>query len=170
MHLVLRSSNAFGDWSFLKAKNNRIVRAIIEKFSVIYGVRVISLANVGNHLHLQIHLGNRHTYRPFIRAITGAIAMKITGRTRWAKTATSRFIGESAQEKNDVKLARPLSKEKFWDYRPFTRFVQSLRANLNLKDYIRINELEGQGYFRSEARFLIEIDRSRRRALWDKVF
>lgn len=136
MHLVLRSSKARGEFSFLRPKNNKAVRSIVEKFSFAYGVRVISMANVGNHLHLQIKLGNRHTYRPFIRAITGAIALAVMGRRNKAAPARS----------------------KFWDYRPFTRIVQSLPAILNLKDYIRINELEGQGDARQTARFIIEME------------
>jgi REP element-mobilizing transposase RayT len=136
MHLVLRSSKAKGQWSFLKSKNDQIVRKLVDKFGKRYGVRIYSLANVGNHLHLQIRLTNRHTYNSFIRAITGAIALQITGRTRWAKGGAE--------------------KVKFWDYRPFTRIVTSLREILNLKDYIHVNALEGFGHTRSEARLLIE--------------
>ncbi len=59
MHLVLRSTQATGDWSFKKQANEIKIRAIINKFSTRYGVRILSLANVGNHLHFQIKLGNR---------------------------------------------------------------------------------------------------------------
>src|SRR4051812_1508681 len=101
MHLVLRSTKAKGEWSFKRAANEKKIQAILQRFSARYGVRVLSLANVGNHLHFQIRLTNRHTYRPFIRAITSAIAMAVTGASRW----------------------KPLKKEpkdRFWDYRPFT--------------------------------------------------
>jgi hypothetical protein len=63
-----------------------------------------------------VKLANRHTYAPFIRAITGSIALAVTGRTRWTRV--------NGGEKT----------KRFWDYRPFTRIVQSLRAFLNLKD------------------------------------
>lgn len=127
MHLVLRSSKARGLWSFRNHETK--IQEIFEKFSLKYGVKLITAANVGNHLHLQIKLTSRHTYRAFIRATTSAIAMAVTGTHRW----------------------KPL-KVKFWDYRPFTRIVQSFRAQLNLKDYIRINQLEGQGFTRAQAR------------------
>jgi hypothetical protein len=44
---------------------------------------------------------------------------------------------------------------RFWDYRPFTRVVESFRAYLNLRDYLLINELEGQGCERVHAWFVI---------------
>lgn len=134
MHMVLRSSKAKGPWSFLRTENKIKIKVIVEKFSKKYGVKILSLANVGNHLHFHLKLGNRHTYRPFIRAITAAIAMAVTKTSRWNP-----------------------SKEKFWDYRPFTRVVIGFKALLNLRDYIRINELEGH-YGRSFAEVIIKGD------------
>ncbi len=141
MHLVLRSTKAVGEWSFKKNRNEIKIKEIIERFSKKYGIRVLSLANVGNHLHLQIKLGNRYTYFPFIRAVTAAIAMAITKASRWNKPISNRK-----------------TKWRFWDYRPFTRVVESLKAFLNLRDYIRINSLEGAGTSRATARFLIKRD------------
>jgi len=136
MHLVLRSTRAKGNWSFKRPQNERKIRAIVEKFSARYGVKIISLGNVGNHLHFHIKLARRQGYKPFIRAVTAAIAMAVTGASRW-------------------KPLKKTSNWKFWDYRPFTRVVQSYRAFLTLKDYIEINQLEGLGCERVEARFLI---------------
>jgi len=136
IHLVLRSTKAKGVWSFRYGNNPSKIRSIAEKFSQKYGVKILSLANVGNHLHFQIKLSNRYAYKPFIRALTASIAMTITQTSRW----------------------KPLKKEpsdRFWDYRPFTRIVQGLRAFLNLRDYIRINQLEGFGCTREQARFIL---------------
>jgi len=139
MHLVLRSSKAKGDWSFKRPRHEAKIREISKRFSVKYGVKILSLANVGNHLHFHIKLSNRHLYRPFIRALTAAIAMAVTGTSRW----------------NPLKKT---AKDRFWDHRPFTKFVESFKALLNLRDYIRINQLEGCGYKRSEARFFVKWD------------
>jgi hypothetical protein len=46
--------------------------------------------------------------------------------------------------------------QKFWDYRPFSRIAFGFKAFLTLKDYLEINRLEGHGYERGQARFLIE--------------
>ncbi|NJM10240.1 MAG: hypothetical protein HC883_05100 [Bdellovibrionaceae bacterium] len=83
-------------------------------------------------LHLHIQLTNRFTYKAFIRGSTAAIAMAVTGASRW----------------NKLKI-------KFWDYRPFTRVVIGRRAVLSLRDYIRVNRLEGQGYDRGHARLVV---------------
>lgn len=134
MHLVLRSSKAKGEWSFKRKIHAQKISAIIAKFAKKHHVRVLSIANVGNHLHIHIQLIKRAAYKPFIRAITSAIAMAITGVSRWQKSKT---------------------KTKFWDYRPFTRVVRGFRAALTLKDYIAINQLEGVGVGRIEARFIL---------------
>ncbi|MGZ3694916.1 MAG: transposase [Bdellovibrionota bacterium] len=140
MHMILRSSKAEGALSFKRPENAHKIRLIVKKFSEKYGVKILSLANVGNHLHFQIKLGNRYTYRPFIRAITAAIAMAVSGVSRWKK-----------------------AKGKFWDYRPFTRVVIGWKAFLTLRDYIEINQLEGVGYSRANAAFWIEREKDLRK-------
>lgn len=150
MHLVMRSSKAQGDWSLRHPRHRKRVTAIIVRFARVNGVRVLSLANVGNHLHLHIKLGNRFAYARFIRAVTGAIAQAVTGRTRW-KARRAR--------KQNTNAPAAANAEKFWDYRPFTRIVESWRAVLNLRDYVRLNQLEGDGTGRREARAWIEIEK-----------
>src|SRR4051812_38036681 len=66
MHLVLRSSQARGDWSFKRPRNAARIRELTQKFAQRHGIKVLSMANVGNHLHFHIRLTNRFTYRPFI--------------------------------------------------------------------------------------------------------
>lgn len=133
-HLILKSTKAKGAWSFWLPKNKNKIRQIVLKFSQKYGIRIHSMANVGDHLHFQIKLSNRYTYEPFIKAITGAIALAITG----------------ASKINKLKVE---AKDRFWDRRPFTRVVIGYKAFLNLRDYIEINRLEGFGFQRPQARF-----------------
>lgn len=137
MHLVLRSSKAKGEWSF--KRHAKAVRTIVDKFSDKHHVKIISYVNVGNHLHLQIQLGHRGAYRPFIRAVTAAIKMKVTGVSRWVKNRAA---------------------DKFWDLRPFTRIVTSFTERMNLKNYLMVNFYESMGYDRRQARFLTEWDRN----------
>lgn len=133
MHLVLRSSQARGEWSFRKPAHERRIRQIVAKFARRNGVKVLSLVNVGNHLHFHVQLTHRQLYRPFIRGMTAAIAMAVTGASRWRKGTRARF----------------------WDYRPFTRIVRGFRAFLTLRDYMAINRLEGAGVPRERARWLV---------------
>ena len=155
MHLVLRSSKAKGQYSFLRPQNAKTVKSIIDKFSFIYGVQILSQASVGNHLHLHLRLGNRFGYKPFIRAITGAIAMAISGRSRWT---AMRIQGPSSTSKGE---SREILAGKFWDYRPFTRVVEGLRSFLRMEDYVRINRLEALGINRATARSIVDVGKSR---------
>lgn len=132
MHFVLRSTQARGEWSFWRHKLK--IRNIIERFANKNGIQLNSMANVGNHLHLHLHLKNRHTYPRFIRAISAAIMMQVTGISRWSKKNLSR---------------------KFWDQRPFSRVVMGFKSLLVLKDYIAINQMQGEGYARDRARFYV---------------
>lgn len=135
MHLVLRSSKARGEWSFRRAKNRRRIEEILNKFSRKYGVRIHSSANVGNHIHLHLQLSRRTGYRPFIRAVTAAIAMAVTGVNRWTR--------------------QRLGRTRFWDLRPYTRVVMGWKDRCQLSDYLKINQLEGVGYWRTDAEFLV---------------
>ena len=132
MHLILKSSRAVGPWSFRAPQNKQKVIGLLEKFAVKNGVKIHSIANAENHLHVHIRLTTRHTYRAFIRGVTSAIAMAITGASRWNKI-----------------------KEKFWDYRPFTRVVKGWKAFLSLRDYIHVNQIENAGASRREARSIV---------------
>jgi hypothetical protein len=161
MHLVLRSTKAVGEWSFKKKNNESRIETIITRFAIKYGIHIYSLANVGNHLHLHIRIGNRYTYRPFIRAITSAIATAVTGTNRW-NTMRQQFLrkqtnglgGRGVQDHHSQQ--QPHKKcIRFWDYRPFTRIVEGFRAFLNLRDYIQVNRLEGFGHTRGEARMIL---------------
>ncbi len=138
MHLVLRSSQARGTFSFKTTKNERAIRVILKKFCEKYAVHVYSLANVGNHLHFHLKFSHRRSYKPFIRAITSAIAMAVTGANRWGASLET------------------LGMKKFWDYRPFSRIVSGgIKCFLGLKDYVSINVLEGRGIPRAKAQILI---------------
>lgn len=134
MHLVLRSDMAKGSKSFSRYKQD--IRKILNKFAGKYHVQIFSYANVGNHLHLHIKLAKRQLYYPFIRAISAAIMMRVTGINRWTKSTQAQ------------------KKQRFWTHRPFSRVLSSFKERLNLKDYIAINQFEGFGYTKNQARFI----------------
>lgn len=131
MHLVMRSSQAKNDLSFRNPKHFKRLGVLIRNFSQEKGVQIISLANVGNHLHLHIKITNRTLYKAWIRGLSSAIAMLVAGRQK---------LLELKQQK-----------KTFWDYRPFTRVIKSFKAFLALKDYIEINQFEGTGIPRAQA-------------------
>jgi len=119
IHLVLKSLQARGAFSFYKPANRTIIQHSIKTLSQRYGVQVLQFANGGNHLHLLIRLSNRFAYSSFIRALSGTIALKVTG--------ANKFKG---------------LKKKFWDHRPFTRIVVGWHGYQIAKDYVLLNALE----------------------------
>jgi REP element-mobilizing transposase RayT len=137
IHLTLRSTKAKGPLS-LRRKRHAIEDAV-RRQAAQARIKLLRLANVGNHLHLHIKLPNdvlhRDEYRRFIRAITGLIA-------RLALNA----------ERGAPRLARG---ERFWDLRPYTRVLSSWREHLWLVDYININQLEGMGVDRALAKEMV---------------
>ena len=132
IHLVMRSTKATGALSF--TKHRALIRNFVESQSQKAGVKIISWANVGNHLHVHIQLPHlfRPSYKRFIRGLTGAIALRITGANK-----NNRVVRES--------------KDRFWDRRPFTRVLTSWREFANLRHYIVTNHFEGLGFDREEA-------------------
>lgn len=131
MHLVLKSSQAKGTWSF--GKHELKIREILQRFAGKNHIQILSAAYVGNHIHLHMRVKRRDLFRSFIRATSAAIMMKVTGYSRWNPSP------EGFQ---------------FWDTRPFSRIVSSWTEFLNLKAYIEINQWEGIGYSKNIGRTL----------------
>ena len=119
IHLVLRSSQAKGAKSFQAGKNWKNIEKLCFEFAARYRVQIERYVNGGTHLHLIIRLKNRLSYASFIRSLTGAIALKITGANR--------------NQANET---------KFWDFRPFTTILEGHNKLYNLaKDYVTLRLL-----------------------------
>jgi hypothetical protein len=88
-------------------------------------------------LGLNIVVPDYDTYSGPIRALTGAIALAITGCSRWTKGIPT----------------------PFWDRRPFTRLVRSVKEWEIFDRYLDLNDLEGEGYPRVAARALPKLRR-----------
>jgi REP element-mobilizing transposase RayT len=121
MHVVLRSSRAVGEWSFLRKKNRVAIEALLEQISRRYGIRVIKFQNVGNHLHLLIQGKSRVLLQSFLRTLPAKIALAIT----------------------QAKKGNPQG--RFFDEIIFSRVVEWGREILRLKNYFFKNQLEAAG-------------------------
>jgi len=121
MHIVLRSSLAVKDKSFLRRKNRHLVEAILETLAARYGIRVMKFQNVGNHLHLLIQGKCRVLLQKFLRAFPSKVALAITG----------------------AKRGNPVG--RFFDSIFFSRVVEWGRDIRRLKNYFFKNELEASG-------------------------
>ena len=140
MHFILKSSKAIGRNSFGHSRNLRQVNSLVENRCKKYGVKLISYSNSFNHLHMLLKFPSRAIYLKFVRSITAAIAILITGAKKNARAS-----------------------EKFFDYRPFTRIVRGMKAFRTAYDYIRLNQLEAAGtipYQKARLRDLSELEKA----------
>ena len=118
LHLVMRSSLARGERSFLHPRRIKRVREIIYRAGASQNVKVYRFANSGNHLHLVVLPRSRAAYFRFIRSITGRVARLTLN--------VERGRGKGV---------------KFWDALPFTRILEWGRDFQGTCDYLRQNVL-----------------------------
>ncbi len=123
MHLVMKSSHAKGEFSFLKGKRVKRIKDLIHRSAKAHGVKIYRYANSGNHLHLIIMPPSRSAYHKFIRSISGLIARLTLG----------------------VERGKALGLQ-FWDARPFSRILEWGRDFRVACDYLEQNILEALGF------------------------
>lgn len=121
MHVVLRSSRAHGKWSMLRKLNRKAVEKVLKRGCERYDVKLLSKANVGNHIHLILKAKTRNDFQGFMRVVAGRIAANITG----------------AKKGNAV--------GRFWDHLAYSRVVAWGRDYINTQIYLTKNLFEGEG-------------------------
>ena len=67
MHLVMRSTKAKKEWSFLHRRNKLAIHAALIKACEKYDVKLYRYENVGNHLHLVVKFPSRRELKAFLR-------------------------------------------------------------------------------------------------------
>lgn len=72
IHLVLKATN-----SFTLLRNKMAVKKIIHRFNQKFGMRMHSFAIQYDHIHLNLSFQSRKIYVMWIRALTGALTLKI---------------------------------------------------------------------------------------------
>jgi REP element-mobilizing transposase RayT len=139
MHIVLRSTQARGYGSFAREHNRIFVNRILAKHAKKCEVELTGTGNAGNHLHIRAQVKTRAQYYKFIRSITGEIAWR---------------------SKRLLKAYGIVNTKNFWDRRPFTSIVATNKYINRLTDYLKINQMEGNGFSRATARLAVKKWRS----------
>lgn len=121
MHLIVRSSRARGEWSFLRKNHRDRIAAHLEKTARRFGIRVHQFVNVGNHLHLLVQTKRRDDFQNFLRVFTQGVVFLVTR----------------------ARKGKPVG--KFWDALAFSRIVEWGRDWKNLNEYFRKNYFEAKG-------------------------
>lgn len=99
-----------------------------------FGVKVYSIANGGNHLHMVILPRTREAYIFFVRSISGLVARLVLKIKRGS--------------------ARGL---QFWDKRPYTRLVEWGKDFRGVCNYLMQNTLEALGFIPYQRRKVIRV-------------
>lgn len=113
MHLVLKTSKAKGRYAF--SPTDHRIKFLIQKMGRRFGVKIYSAAQNWSHIHLVVRLRDRQSYRSFIRALTGAMVLKLK------------------------------ASKGFFDITPYTKIASWGRQFQNLKSYAKKNEFQALG-------------------------
>lgn len=113
MHLVLKTSKAKGRYAF--SPSDRKITTLIQRMGNKFGVKIYSTAQNWSHIHIVIRLPNRLAYQKFIRALTGAMVIKLR------------------------------ATKGFFDLTPYTKITSWGRQFQNLKSSAQKNELQAWG-------------------------
>ena len=131
MHVVLKSKQAQGPYSFLRCERSLLF--LLRKLACDMNVALTDVVVMGNHIHLSLKVKSRRAFSNYLRAATGLIARKVLG-----------------AEKHS-----PSSLTKFFEGRPFSRIVASGKKCWRvLARYFELNRLEKCGFSKSESRVL----------------
>jgi REP element-mobilizing transposase RayT len=120
MHLVLKTSKAKGQFAF--SPTDHRVKSLITKMGQRFGVKIYSTSQNWSHIHLVIRLRDRKSYRSFIRALTGAMVLKLK------------------------------ATKGFFDLTPYTKVASWGRQFQNLKNYAFKNELQALGLLENSSK------------------
>lgn len=128
LHVVLRSSKATGRWSMLSPAHARPIHDLAHRIAARRGIRLYRFANVGNHIHFLILAPSRTAFQSFMREISGAIAIAVTGARK----------GSALDRKKGATRG-------FWDHLAFTRIVSWGRDFERMGRYLVKNLFESVG-------------------------
>jgi REP element-mobilizing transposase RayT len=128
MHLVMRSTRATKDWSFLHRRNKGAIHALVMDLAEKYGVKLYKYENVGNHLHLLARFPSRRELKAFLRVFAQGVMFQVTG----------------------ARKGKPQG--RFFDAIAYSRVVSWGREFTSLKAYLWKNALESLGFSADEIR------------------
>lgn len=168
IHIVLRSSWAYGGNSFLLLKNKKDIERIIQRTASKYHIKVYRRAIVSNHLHLIIKISSRKNYQTFVRVLSSLIAshvMKMQSFKVFQKLLfknacggvevklTKQRAGDPPKHLDpcELRYRKALQEiqgkgQAFWQFRPFTRVLYWGNDFKDSCAYLLKNVLEAIGF------------------------
>ncbi len=147
LHLVIRSSYAKRENSFLNKRNKAPIETILKQTAKKNFIKVYRSAIVGNHIHLIIQFPNRRNYKTFIRVLTSQIAEHVMRKQSFKvfkKLQQTQHPGDPPELQGKG--------QAFWQFRPFTRILAWGRDYQTACGYVLRNTLEALGFTEYEKR------------------
>ena len=135
MHVVMRSELARGKHSFLRFGFE--IADVLRKQAKRHHVKIYSVANAGNHLHLLIQAPSREKLSAFLPGISGRIAQTVMGESK-----SPMFAALSDRSPNLKKSSNAGDPASFWDQRPFSRLISWGRDFKHVAKYLALNATE----------------------------
>jgi REP element-mobilizing transposase RayT len=126
MHLVMRSTRAKKEWSFLHRRNKGAIHALLVDLAEKYRVKLYKYENVGNHLHLLAQFPSRRELKAFLRVFAQSVMFQVTG----------------------ARKGKPQG--RFFDAIAYSKLVSWGREFAALKAYLWKNALESLGFSANE--------------------
>lgn len=126
IHLTLSAKRARGSLSLLQPRHRGRIESLVYAVARKRDIRILRLANVGNHLHLALQTRTRRGFQAFLREITGKIAVLVTGAIKGSPSGP------------------------FWDHLAWSRVVNWGRELKGVLAYILKNMLEAEGAKRKD--------------------
>ena len=111
IHIVLRSTWAYGENSLLLLKNKKDIQRIILRTAKKYLGKVYRQAIVSNHLHLIIKIPNRKNYQTFIRVLSSLIASHVMKMQSFKVFKKSIFKSAAGRDIKSVRAKKRLARK-----------------------------------------------------------
>jgi REP element-mobilizing transposase RayT len=125
IHLVMRSTLARRNWSFIHPRNKGMIHLLLIDTAVRYKIRIYEYVNVGNHIHLVVQGRSREKLQAFFKVFTQRVMFQVTG----------------------ARKGQP--RGRFYDEIIYSRVSEWGSAFVRLIEYMWKNKLESLGFSRN---------------------
>ena len=126
LHVVFKMNRTVYKRGLRHPKSFALSKRVIDRYAKRFFIKIIQLSIQGNHIHILIRAHRRSLFHHFFRVVAGQIAQG---------------LGPSVTDTPKERQKR----EKFWEFRPFSRVVRGWTAEKTVRNYLQLNEKEARG-------------------------
>lgn len=131
MHIILKSGHARGRYAMAPSRHD--LKHLVQKMGRRFSLQIYGVALNWSHAHIVVRVPSRIEYVRFIRALTGALVLKL------------RKCAEYSRSADRVPMQKNLLKQKFFDQTLFTKVGTWGTQLKNWMNYLEKNKLQAQG-------------------------